>query len=110
MNKYAVIFKTYRDLPVPQEYLDINKELQKLVTDIEGFLGVESVGDENGYGLSISYWNSLEAIKEWKSKALHLEAQRMGSEKFYKFFKVEICEILTEYSGGFDKPKNKKFS
>lgn len=102
MKKYAVIFKTLRDLPVPREYLEINEKLHSLVKENKGFINIESVGDHSGRGISISYWNSLEDIKEWKEEALHLEAQKLGSQKFYKYFKVEICEVIREYSGGFE--------
>ena len=110
MSKFAVIFKTFRDLPVPQDYLDINLELQEKVKEIDGFIGVESVGNDRGYGLSISYWSSIESIKEWRNLALHLEAQKLGSQKFYKYYKVEICELKEEYSGGYDQASNELFS
>lgn len=110
MKKYAVIFKTFRDLPVPKEYIDINLKLQADVKAIDGFLGVESIGNDQGYGLSISYWNSLDSIKEWKAKALHLEAQKLGSQKFYKYYKVEVCEVINEYSGGYEPKTNEIFS
>ena len=41
-----------------------------------GFLGVESARDHSGLGITISYWESLEAIENWKQNALHKEAKK----------------------------------
>lgn len=76
-------------------------ELHALVKENEGFIEIVSVGNTAGEGISISYWKSLEHIKIWKQQALHLEAQRLGSSKFYNYYQVEICEVMHEYSGGY---------
>ena len=38
MKKFAVIFKTIRDLPVPEEYKDVNRRMVDLVGECDGFL------------------------------------------------------------------------
>ncbi|MDQ0859212.1 heme-degrading monooxygenase HmoA [Bacillus sp. V2I10] len=34
-----------------------------------------------GFGITISYWHSLDAIKEWKQYTEHMRAQKAGKEK-----------------------------
>lgn len=94
---YAVIFKTKRNLPVPADYVDMNKQLVESVSEMDDFLGVESIGNDQGEGISISYWASLEAISDWKKQSLHLDAQKQGKEKWYEYYSVEVCEILRSY-------------
>lgn len=36
---------------------------------------------ENGFEIALSYWNSLEDIKQWQRDAEHLVAQHLGKEK-----------------------------
>ena len=100
MKKYAVIFKTQRELPIPKEYLEINERMVELVESYGGFLDVDSVMNTDGKGISISYWNSLGAVKKWKANAEHLLAQKRGKSEWYRYFKVEICELIEEYEGG----------
>lgn len=97
MKKYAVIFKTFRDLPIPEDYLQVNKRMVELVSTYGGYLGVDSVMNDEGKGISISYWDSLDDIKNWKKNSEHLLAQKRGISEWYKYYKVEICEILNEY-------------
>lgn len=64
-----------------------------------GFLGVESARNE--LGITVSYWESLDAIKHWKQNSDHLLAQRYGREKWYSHYKTRICKVERDY--GFEK-------
>ena len=44
-----------------------------------------------------SYWESLEAIKNWKANMEHLEAQEKGKTTWYKNYKVRIAKVEREY-------------
>jgi len=43
-----------------------------------GFFGVESVRDPDGFGITVSYWESLGDISNWKLNSEHLVAQEKG--------------------------------
>jgi heme-degrading monooxygenase HmoA len=60
-----------------------------------GFLGIESARE--GLGITVSYWESLEAIAAWKQVSAHLAAQRLGRETWYEAFKVRICRVERDY-------------
>ena len=38
----------------------------KEIENIERYLGCESLRDENGFGVNVSYWKDLNALKKWK--------------------------------------------
>lgn len=99
-SMFAVIFKTTRKLPIPRDYVDMNQSLVAKLSDMEGFLGVESVANDDGQGISISYWTDLDSIKAWKDDALHKEAQELGKSEWYTYYSVEICEVLSSYEKG----------
>ena len=60
-----------------------------------GFLGVESAREE--LGITVSYWESLDAIRQWKAHAEHLVAQKLGREKWYRAYKTRICLVERDY-------------
>lgn len=60
-----------------------------------GFLGVESARE--GLGITVSYWECLESISEWKRNAEHREAQRLGRQKWYSHFRVRVAKVEREY-------------
>lgn len=61
-----------------------------------GFLGMESVRD--GVGITVSYWQSLDAIKSWKQHVEHLNVQQLGRDKWYNAFTTRIAKVEREYS------------
>ena len=78
---YAVIF-TSISTGIVDGYMDTAKRMAELAAEQPGFLGVESARNE--VGITVSYWESLEAIKNWKNNAEHLIAQQSGRDNFSK--------------------------
>ena len=73
--------------------------MEVLAASQPGFLGIESARD--GLGITVSYWDSLDAIASWKRNAEHLVAQQRGRAEWYEEFKVRICRVERDY--GFHK-------
>lgn len=48
-------------------------------------------------GITLSYWQDLASIKAWKANVEHLEAQRLGHERWYSAFKVRIARVERDY-------------
>lgn len=89
---YAVIFtsaKAARD----DGYAEMGERLASLGREQPGFLGIESVRDVNGVGITVSYWESLDSIEKWKEHELHKNAQKMGINAWYKSFATRICKV-----------------
>lgn len=91
---YAVIFTTYRTA-TDSAYEEMAKEMVRLVALQPGYLGHESARNE--LGITISYWESLEAIKAWKVQSDHQLAQKYGREKWYTAFKTRIALVERDY-------------
>ena len=88
---YAVIFTSVRT-DGDDGYKRMADEMVELVSKQPGFLGAERVRDARGFGITGSYWESLDAIRQWKENPSHQIAQRMGKEIWYKQFAVRICK------------------
>ncbi|MDI5921175.1 antibiotic biosynthesis monooxygenase [Halomonas sp. LR5S13] len=91
---YAVIFSSHRT-EGDNGYSAMARHMMALAAEQPGFLGVESVREE--LGITVSYWESLEAIKHWKRNAEHLEAQRRGHQQWYSSFRVRIAKVERDY-------------
>ena len=102
-NYYSVIFSNTLSEIDDDKYHEFSNQMLELVQKADGFLGVESYREHSGRGVTISYWQSLLAIKKWKENAQHLLAQRYGKEIAYSQFTTRICEVQREYT--FEKEK-----
>ncbi|ACR14607.1 antibiotic biosynthesis monooxygenase family protein [Teredinibacter turnerae] len=92
---YAVIFTSLRT-SVESGYDDMAKRMVELALAQPGFLGMESAREQ--LGITVSYWRSLEDIKNWKQNAEHRIAQQYGREKWYSQFKTRIALVERDYS------------
>lgn len=97
MNHYAVIF-TSQLSDDTVGYEEMSKKMIALAKKQDGFLGIESARDANSnLGITVSYWKNLKSISKWRENIDHLEAQKLGREKWYKSFHIRICEVKKEY-------------
>ena len=83
---YAVIFSSLRT-EGDDGYGQMAQEMEELAQQQPGFLGVESARD--GLGITVSYWESLEAIANWKENMDHRQAQRNGIKKWYSCQRIQ---------------------
>ncbi len=95
---YAVIF-TSKLADNTDGYAEISKKMDELVKNQKGFIGVESIR-EGKNGVTISYWKTMEDIRNWSMNERHAEAKQGGKEKWYKKFSVKICKVEREYAFG----------
>ena len=91
---YAVIF-TNSLSEADDHYAAMARKMEELAKVQVGYLGFESARDT--LGISVSYWESLEAIAAWKANTDHAFAQEQGKAKWYRWYKVRICLVEREY-------------
>ncbi len=91
---YAVIFSSTK-VSSDDGYAQMTQYMENLARKQPGFLGVESAREE--IGITVSYWESLEAIHNWKQNTDHLLAQRKGISSWYDNYSVRICIVEREY-------------
>ncbi|MCE9661924.1 antibiotic biosynthesis monooxygenase [Halomonas sp. M5N1S17] len=91
---YAVIFSSHLSAD-DKGYEAMAERMVALAATQPGFLGIESAREN--LGITVSYWESLEAIRQWKSNAEHQEAQRLGREQWYSSFRLRIAKVERDY-------------
>jgi heme-degrading monooxygenase HmoA len=95
---FAVIFSSQRT-GVDDGYQAMADRMVELAAKQPGFLGVESVRDASGCGITVSYWASLEAIAAWRAHAEHRIAQATGRRQWYARFETRIAQVERANSG-----------
>jgi heme-degrading monooxygenase HmoA len=98
---WAVIFTSNRTAEDPVGYADTADAMVALASSQPGFLGVETARGADGFGITVSYWDSLEAIAEWRRHADHRAAQILGREKWYRAYTLRVARV--ERSLGFER-------
>ena len=91
---YAAIFTTIRS-EGDHGYGEMAARMMELAAQQPGFLGVETARGE--LGITVSYWQSEEAIRNWKRNAEHQVAQEHGRNRWYAEYRVRISRVERDY-------------
>lgn len=75
---------------------EMAEKMLELAQDQDGFIGMEMAA-EDSCSLSVSYWTSLEAIKNWSTHAEHLVAKKLGKDKWFSKYKTHIAKVERSY-------------
>lgn len=94
---YAVIFSSQRSAEDP-DYDRMAEHMVKLASQQPGFLGVESTRGADGFGITVSYWSSAEAITAWKANTEHLAAQQLGITRWYEHYQLRVAKVERAYA------------
>lgn len=96
---YAVIFTS--SLPdAGPDYHAMSEKMESLAQMQPGYLGMDSV-QNHGAGITVSYWQDLESIQQWKRNIEHQAAQKLGKERWYREYQVRVAKV--EYSYSFER-------
>lgn len=94
---YAVIFSAQRT-DQDNGYERMAQRMVELAAQQAGFLGMESVRGADGFGITVSYWDSPQAIASWRAHAEHRLAQERGRSDWYARYELRIAKVERAYA------------
>jgi heme-degrading monooxygenase HmoA len=91
-----VIFTSQRT-PEDQGYGETADRMVELASQQPGYLGVESARGNDGLGITVSYWRSLEDIAAWRRQLEHTQARNNGRAQWYAHYELRIARVEKAY-------------
>lgn len=95
---YVVVFAS-QAANEPDCYTEMMHEMLKIAPEMDGFIGIETSGDESGFMVSASYWDSETAILKWRNHARHKIAQDLGRDQWFDHFQIRVAKVERQYDG-----------
>lgn len=93
---FVVIFRA-RARVLDAEYSAMAAQMRALALEQFGCLDFIAV-TEGEQEIALSYWPDEANIRAWKQHADHLMAQKLGRERWYASYVVEVAEVRRSYS------------
>ena len=90
-----VIFTSLRT-EVDAGYAEAAQRMLELAAQQPGFLGVESARSD-GLGITLSCWQSEEAIRAWREHAEHSAVREQGRADWYAAFATRVAKVERAY-------------
>ncbi len=94
---YAVIFSSRRTAHDEVGYAEMAQRMVELAAQQPGLLGMESTRGMDGFGITVSYWESEEAIAAWRRQVDHAAARARGREHWYEHYELRVAKVERAY-------------
>jgi heme-degrading monooxygenase HmoA len=95
---FAVIFSSQRRQEDAGYGLTADRMVE-LAAVQPGYLGIETVRGEDGFGITVSYWQSEADILNWKRNTEHSLARERGRNEWYEHFELRVARVERAYGG-----------
>ena len=97
---HVVIFELQPNPNGVDEYLELAAELKSDLEKIEGFISIERFQSMTTSGkiLSLSFWQTEDAIVAWRKQIKHREAQSKGYASLFENYRLRVAEVKRDYT------------
>lgn len=93
----AVIFFSRRNAADAQGYAEAAALMAGEAARQPGYLGMESVRDAGGAGITVSFWADEAAAIRWRDHAGHSRIREQGRADWYDSYQVIVAEVSRAY-------------
>jgi heme-degrading monooxygenase HmoA len=88
------VFRSRLRTEANQEYERWAHRMNELAASMPGFISIKTFAAEDGERVSIVEFESEATHAAWRDHPEHREAQRLGRERFYSEFQIQVCTPL----------------
>ena len=100
----VTVFRSRVRKEYAEEYMKMAAKMSELAASMPGYVSHKGFTAEDGERVTIVEFESEETQRAWAQLPAHREAQRLGRERFYAEFKIQVCKLIREnaftFSGG----------
>jgi heme-degrading monooxygenase HmoA len=95
----AVIFEVEPCPGAATRYFEIAAELKAELESIDGFISVERFESlaKPGRFLSLSFWRDDAAVRRWRCRGMHRQAQQEGRSNIFAGYRLRVATIVRDY-------------
>ncbi len=94
----AVIFVAQRREEDEAGYAEAAARMEALASTQPGYLGIDSVRNGDGLGITVSWWADEESATGWKQEAEHAAVREMGRTRWYTHYRLIVAEVARAYA------------
>ena len=93
-----VLFRSRLRPEAGDDYAAMAEEMLARARTMPGFVDFKSFQAADGERLSVIWWEDEVGLRAWATDARHQVAQRLGREKWYASFELEVTQLLRRAS------------
>ncbi|HVV70690.1 MAG TPA: antibiotic biosynthesis monooxygenase [Verrucomicrobiae bacterium] len=98
MAHFVTIFRSRLRPEHAEQYHHVADRIHQLAVAMPGFVDIKTFAAPDGERVSIVEFESEAAHNAWREHPEHRMAQKLGREKFYSEFRIQVCRVERDYS------------
>jgi heme-degrading monooxygenase HmoA len=96
-GQIAVIFTSVRTGEDESGYQAAAAAMNALAARQSGYCGSVSARNADGFGITVSYWDSIENAAAWRDEPEHARVREKGRGRWYVSYTLDIAPIQRSY-------------
>lgn len=79
-----------------EEYKHWFLRMSELACKMPGYISHKGYVADDGERLTLFEWETAETLRAWATHPEHLPVKRLGRQKFYAEYHLQVCELVRE--------------
>jgi heme-degrading monooxygenase HmoA len=93
----VVVFRARRTAEgLGDEYAYWFSRMSALAREMPGYISHKGYVAEDGERVTLFEWETAETLHAWATHPEHLAVKKIGREKFYAEYHIQVCEQVRE--------------
>jgi heme-degrading monooxygenase HmoA len=92
----VTVFRSRMRPGAVHEYEELAARMDGLARAMPGFVDYKTFEAPDGERVTVVTFATLDEHRAWREQPEHREAQRLGRERFYETFAIQVCRCLRQ--------------
>ena len=90
------VFRSRLRPGVRDEYVALVQRMAELAATMPGYISHKGFFADDGERVTVVEFESEEGMRAWRTHPEHIKAQRLGRQRFYTEYHLQICELVRD--------------
>jgi len=96
-GQYVTVFRSRLSATAGDEYAAVADEMRARAGAVPGFVDFKTFTADDGERVSLITFDGPNSHAQWRDDVRHREAQRIGRDRFYDAYSIQVCECRRAY-------------
>jgi heme-degrading monooxygenase HmoA len=79
-----------------EEYVALVDRMVEIAATMPGYISHKGFFAEDGERVTIVEFAHTEGLEAWRQHPEHVQAQRLGRQRYYAEYHVQVCELVRD--------------
>jgi heme-degrading monooxygenase HmoA len=94
----VILFRSKLTAQAGNDYQSMGEQMLAHARTQPGFVDYKRYETEDGERLTVVWWKDEVSLEAWRNDAMHRTAKKLGRDKWYEDYHIEIAKVFHEAS------------